>query len=257
MARYDAIQDRLPVVYGVGESRPGRPRPPRPPAQAQARQLKAYLTLFDQILANEFDQLAHAKDLLSWVSSSSRTYFAQPLDDGRLGLDEIRVRARRPVEELTEGPADVGYARRNRFLDHLLARFGETLTDGPLRAWLHRPQAIAEIPPGPAGVDCHQAGGGRGRAFDYTQPSWGNDNVSGPGDAGRRRKLCLARRRPAAPWPSSPPRTWRGFHLLEHHPAPPAGRRTCPIGTPRRWSLGQADARRSPAPHPATPIPGR
>ena len=49
--------------------------------KARARQLKGYLMMFDQLLASEFAQLAHVKDLFSFDEASTRTYFSQVVDD--------------------------------------------------------------------------------------------------------------------------------------------------------------------------------
>src|SRR3546814_10587104 len=48
--------------------------------KAQVKQLKAYLRFFDQLLANFFSQLAHAKDLFSLDTGLRQTYFGQYLD---------------------------------------------------------------------------------------------------------------------------------------------------------------------------------
>ena len=63
VSRYRSFQHQFPACYGIGHV--GLPASATPRRKAQARQLKAYLTLFDQILANQFAQLAHAKDLFS------------------------------------------------------------------------------------------------------------------------------------------------------------------------------------------------
>jgi hypothetical protein len=128
LARYHSIQRQLPAAYGVGllglpASAPARRR-------AQARQLEAYLLIFDQLLANGFAQLAQAHELLS-PGAGTRTYFAQPVDDPPLSFDELLTEPRasfggwldREIE-----PVDP-LERRKRFLAHLLARFGEQLGD--------------------------------------------------------------------------------------------------------------------------------
>ena len=87
--------------------------------------------LFDQLLASQFAQLTHVKDLFSF-ERPARTYFSQVVDDATLRLDEIRA------SDLSDPPGargrvteDPGAAltRKNRFLNHLLARFSEQFTD--------------------------------------------------------------------------------------------------------------------------------
>lgn len=145
LARYSSIQHQLPAVYGVGLI--GLPADAPASRRAQARQLEAYLLVFDQLLANAFAQLAHARDLLSPGSGPSPTYFAAPVEDPRLRLDELLVQAPAPhrawlaasvtpagpiagspkLQQLTNALAETD--RHKRFLAHLLARFGEQLGD--------------------------------------------------------------------------------------------------------------------------------
>jgi hypothetical protein len=78
---YFSIQNTLPDVYAVG---PNSIKPSDPPlVKAQSNQLKGYLTLFDQVLANQFSQLANLHNLFSFKNSTTGTpsdlhaYFAK------------------------------------------------------------------------------------------------------------------------------------------------------------------------------------
>ena len=86
---YYALQHQFPAVYGIGAL--GLPASATPQRQAQAKQLKAYLMFFDQLLANYFAQLAHVKELFAFSGNTAHTYVAHMLDDPTLGVDEIRV----------------------------------------------------------------------------------------------------------------------------------------------------------------------
>lgn len=135
-----SLEHQFPSVYGIGAA--GLPDSATPERQAQARQLKAYLLFYDQLLANCFAQLAHAGELFSFDEDSLQTYFSQAVEDPGLRLDELRKTSleehRRQLQKITENPlasteVDCGlHARLNRFLNHLLARFGEQLTDYPV-----------------------------------------------------------------------------------------------------------------------------
>jgi hypothetical protein len=149
VTRHRSIQYQLPAAYGVGAL--GLPSSAPPERRAQARQLAAYLLIFDQLFANAVAQLSHAQELLSPGESASQTYFALPVDDDRLGLDELR--AQDPAAyaawlddtiETGDPPKPSGSAeelsrrkerhrrlleRHKRFLAHLLARFAEELGD--------------------------------------------------------------------------------------------------------------------------------
>jgi hypothetical protein len=129
LARHHSIRRQLPAAYGVGPL--GLPNSAPASRHAQARQLEAYLLIFDQLLANDFAQLAHAHELLSPDEGGTRTYFAQPVDDPPLtttallhgSLDDQRAWLDAAIE-----PGDP-LERRKRFLAHLLARFAEQLGD--------------------------------------------------------------------------------------------------------------------------------
>lgn len=133
LARYRSIQHDFPAVYGIGAL--GLPGPASATRQAQARQLEAYLLIFDQLLANQFAQLAHARELLSPDVGSTPTYHAQPVVDPSLRLPALL--RKKPGEqpawlaELIErvSAGDDPHGRRKRFLAHLLARHAEQIGD--------------------------------------------------------------------------------------------------------------------------------
>ncbi|MBL8473301.1 MAG: hypothetical protein JNM98_16000 [Rhodocyclaceae bacterium] len=136
VGNYYSIQHHFPENYGLGER--GLPPEANDLRRAQLRQLQAYLLLFDQLLANQHAQLAHLGDLLGFAGNAPQTYFAGDMDDASLGLDPVWRRADRGeraarlariVEAPAAGDMELGaapdWARKNRLLDHLLARFAE------------------------------------------------------------------------------------------------------------------------------------
>jgi hypothetical protein len=123
--QYHAIQHQFPANYGIGAL--GLSSSASPRRQAQAKQLKAYLLFFDQLLADHFAQLANAGTLFSTENLQAPTYFTQPITDPTLGIADIL-----PPPDPTNPPPPASVAdlqRRNRFLNHLLARFAEEFTD--------------------------------------------------------------------------------------------------------------------------------
>jgi hypothetical protein len=121
---YTPVQYGFPLVYGIGEV--GL----RPSAsalrQAQAKQLKAYLMVFEQLLGNSLAQLAHTADLFSLDPSVSRSYFVKEFNEQLLkGFDDIQNGLTKTSVEAIAETREEFEDRRNRFLDHLLARFGE------------------------------------------------------------------------------------------------------------------------------------
>ena len=99
--------------------------------KAKVMQLRAFLLFFDQILCNSFKQLSEFGKLLSF-DSIQQTYFNQlseTLDAVKsLLTDDSPSEYLEKINEYSENKY-VFQRRRNRFLDHLLARFGEEYYD--------------------------------------------------------------------------------------------------------------------------------
>jgi hypothetical protein len=126
---YHPIQHSFPLTYGIGPA--GLPATATPQRRAQATQLKGYLMVYEQLLRNGYAQLAHLGDLFSLDPTIGATYFCGLFDDAPIASYDDLVDAsldagalQRLVETSTEF-----LERRNRFLDHLLARFGEGFGD--------------------------------------------------------------------------------------------------------------------------------
>jgi len=138
---YYSIQNQFPVSYGIGEG--GVPHSPSIKRKAQAKQLKGYLMLFEQVLANYLAQLANGQKLLAIRSNISQTYFYQYLDtvpDAK-PLFKEEDKLAKGSEQLTDyykgltaliERGDDFNDRRNRFLDYLLAVHGEEFSQNSL-----------------------------------------------------------------------------------------------------------------------------
>ncbi|MCP4661116.1 MAG: hypothetical protein GY856_37415, partial [bacterium] len=175
---YLPVEHQFPALYGIGEM--GLPASASPERKARARQLRAYLTFFDQLLANLFAQLAHARDLYSFHGENLRTYFERAIEGSGLAPDRLR--------EITAGPDSP--ERKNRFLNHLLARFAERFTDYSLALFDAMPAAVSEAEKSDSQSEklardkqaflqrYPRISAGRGTGFDYLRP-WGEGNVSG------------------------------------------------------------------------------
>ncbi|MCY1268270.1 hypothetical protein D9M70_167310 [compost metagenome] len=129
-----SVQHDFPATYKIGAARISPTE--EAPRIAQARQLKGYLTFFDQMLADYLGQLANLRRLYSLDKTLDRTWFSPRLSgiagslgdfdseffiDASLADDLTRVR----LSETEEGFLE----RRNRVLDHLIARFAERFAD--------------------------------------------------------------------------------------------------------------------------------
>lgn len=135
-----SIQDEFPINYGVGKNTLSDKVSEK--RKAQVKQLKGYLHFYDQILADFFKQLHHAKDLLD-VGTLGQSYFTGFLDKNPLTGDVFYNKdlyAPDLEAQLTASSSDtyditlyenkkLFYDRRNRALDHLIARFGESFNE--------------------------------------------------------------------------------------------------------------------------------
>jgi len=180
--QYTPVQYGFPLTYGIGSH--GLPSHASPLRRAQAKQLKAYLMVFEQFIGNAFTQLAHTADLFSLDPAVKRTYFAREFSEALLqGYTDITSGLNQAViDGMTETEPQF-HERRNRFLDHLMARFGEqfveyamllTNLDGKQRA-LDRLIAdkIAFLKVYP------QISRNKARAFDYTRDPCSPENIPG------------------------------------------------------------------------------
>jgi len=144
IATFFSIQNEFPETYGLraGEivSSATALR------KAQAKQLKAYLLFFEQLLANYCQQLDRVQDLFSIRSDIDRSYSFQALYDvpdiknlyqaflqsnPAVNWEQFTARSNgyiKALDDLTEN-RDTFLRRRNQFIDHLLSRFSESFSD--------------------------------------------------------------------------------------------------------------------------------
>ncbi len=240
---YFSIQDDFPLTYGIGNK--GIPGLVTGKRKAQAKQLKAYLLFFDQLLANYLSQLYHVKSLFSYSTKVDKTYFYKVLynlpgnfafsagnkvqsvlfNDEQLPLiyhlikdfvdkNNPNVKPAINLDDYNtfktewidykkksgfESPADTHFVknlaeivedpytfekRRNCFLDHVAARFGEQFSDYVLLMYsLDSKKAPREL------IDDKTAllqeypvlSSERAKAFNYKDELtiWNSNNVAG------------------------------------------------------------------------------
>ena len=87
LSKYSSIQKQLPQIYGIGEE--GLPLPALPAREGAAKQLKAYLLFFEQILSNQHAQLEHFKDLFAYDQLPVNSHFVQLLTDSVPRIDQV------------------------------------------------------------------------------------------------------------------------------------------------------------------------
>jgi hypothetical protein len=189
---YVSTQDEFPLVYGIGPE--GLSDAETDLRKAQAKQLKGFLMFFDQLLADYLSQLANVKELFSMNEERDaygnfivdKSYFSQSLVPSVTDANSLLVNATLYpdyLQQITEDPT-LFDQRRNKFLDHLLARFSEQFSDyallvykltgkkAPKELLIDKLEVLNAYP---------EISGGRFKAFDYESPCdlWSVDNVSG------------------------------------------------------------------------------
>ncbi|MBG6132805.1 hypothetical protein IWQ47_004365 [Aquimarina sp. EL_43] len=122
------LQYSLPETYGVGIH--GLKEPSTIQRKAQAKQLKAYLLLFEHLFSVYLKQLERFKDILSINPTISKSYFASLFSEKEMkGVSDLYVNIDDSgFHDLLENRSQF-LDRRNGFLDHLLARFSESFSE--------------------------------------------------------------------------------------------------------------------------------
>ncbi|GGC76653.1 hypothetical protein [Undibacterium terreum] len=135
LGEYSSIGEHTPDIYGINHY--GVPKSDPPEVHARARQLKAYLYPFEQMMANYLASLQGLKELYSISDTLDKTYFAQFLRDSEVPNLEILYQ-----ENATPGEVDAVLHeqdtftdRRNRVLDSLLAMYGEVFPADRMRRY--------------------------------------------------------------------------------------------------------------------------
>ncbi|MEW6428991.1 MAG: diguanylate cyclase [Thermodesulfobacteriota bacterium] len=184
-ADYSSFQNHFPAIYGLDDN--GLPPGATPARKAQALQLKGYLLFFDQLLADYLMQLRELGRLFSIDPARNRTYFHQAVTSFRDWQKLIGADGAAFVELLDNVVEDQSsdLDRRNRFLDHLIARFAESFADfahvmhsafhtGDAALAAYKSNLLAEYPTlsRDRGLACNYA---LGRDEDL----WNSTNVSG------------------------------------------------------------------------------
>jgi uncharacterized protein len=181
-AAYYSFQNHFPELYGL--SRNGLNGTATLKRKALAYQLKGYLLFFDQLMANYFAQLSHVKDLLSADPGLGQVYFTQVVDSF---VDFPKLYPASPQTALDGimDDKDLFAERRNRFLDHLIARFAEQFADFAHVAYA----TLGSTPKDMIAIKCaflkdypaHSSE--RALAYNYTLQKppdlWNSDNISG------------------------------------------------------------------------------
>lgn len=123
---YYSFQNHFPPVYGIGQQ--GLPTTADALRQAQARQLKAYLLHFDQLMANYLRELKEAAGLLALGTDTATAFFAQKVTT-LAGVDDLYLDPGNVAAQLEqEMNGSRAFPVRHALLDHMIARFAENFS---------------------------------------------------------------------------------------------------------------------------------
>ena len=131
-SEYFSIQNHFPLNYGINAF--GIPDSADDDVKARARQLKSYLLVFEQLLANFLGNLDALPELFSLRNGSRKSYAFESLQAAQINdLEALYTKnTEERFDQLIEG-FDNYHHRKSRLLDHLLALYGERFSQNSLR----------------------------------------------------------------------------------------------------------------------------
>jgi hypothetical protein len=204
---YYPVTFSLPMCYGVSE-RAGLPGNADDKRKAQAWQLRGYLLFFEQLLLNHQVQLNHLRDIYTMDDSVHKTSFTKPLAEfsgpdeyysqkkllegllvdfgnhGSAHFDLVLKDFAHVLQSIVE-PVELFHQRRNRFLNHFLARFSEDLSEYEnINRWLVPEKVDERLIKDKTAIlkngEYYKISSNRGKGYDYTKADcWDTSNVSG------------------------------------------------------------------------------
>lgn len=178
LGSYYSIQHQFPQTYGLGQygvALAGGGGPAQKQRLMQARQLKAYLLFFEQVLADCFSQVGNLWQLFALDPALQSSYFARPLVDAKVdqaappNVLEWDLLARGPAAAPAPAQHFVVYLTAGPGHPEILMRSREVATLAQARALRHqtielgshsRHYRVAELLPGQYQVILEQRHGG-------------------------------------------------------------------------------------------------
>ncbi|GGI52859.1 hypothetical protein [Oxalicibacterium solurbis] len=185
LADYYSVQHHFPAIYGI--NRHGVPDSAPARRKAEAAQLKAYLYLPEQLMADYLQNLQEMRRMFSIEDGMRQSYFTQYIgNDSLSGIEALYAQDRAHTTEALAAVRrqhDNAADRRSRALDYMLAIYGEQFTQKSLNRFSYeseaqRPWWLAEkklaFLKNIVDISARRATG-----FDYLRPAWESDNIAG------------------------------------------------------------------------------
>ncbi|MFN8395492.1 MAG: hypothetical protein U0176_12690 [Bacteroidia bacterium] len=132
---YYSVREEFPEAWGIGSA--GLPTAATAERINQAEQLKGYLLHFEQMLCLYLSQLRHVKHLLAVGAAPSLPTYMHRVALEVMGLEALQLNPGEYPSRLAEmvETEDSRIERRERLLDHLLARFQTSLAEAAALSW--------------------------------------------------------------------------------------------------------------------------
>ena len=179
---YLSIGEHSPAIYGINHY--GVPNSEPPAVHARARQLKAYLYPFEQLMANYLASLQGVRQLYSLDENLQESYFAQFLQAPHIPNIELLYTEQANPQQIKQilQTQDNFSDRRNRVLDTLLAIYGEDFPSEGMRRFNVYNQEDSAQQAIRGKIKLLKAlcflSSNRGGAFDLSQPYWHAHNYA-------------------------------------------------------------------------------
>lgn len=189
LEQYYSIQNELPSIYGLKNGE--LPIDSNVKRISQMKQLKAYLSIFEQIMADHLSQLANVRNVFSIDREIDKTFYRQlPIDIPNISsilqkedLGDYINNLNRESES-----SEKFFLRRNQIISHMLSRFGEVFDVtilGKLKQAFSPELPEPEIQKALLNSKLQYAenmvamGRDRIKGFNYTKKTWETQNISG------------------------------------------------------------------------------
>lgn len=198
LQNYYSIQNHFPAIYGINKY--GIPRSKPNEIKAKAKQLKAYLFPYEQLMANYLKNLQEIPSLFSLDDTLKQSYFSQFLGNNNIpDIEALYVGEKDQMQPLI---ADIlahydDYGdRRSRVLDTLLAIHGEQFTQKSLQRFNHYHKTDANdwiIENKISFLKCiKQTSRDRAKGLDYLNPSFSTEeSMQTENSAGIHKKIGI------------------------------------------------------------------
>lgn len=182
LACYASIQEHFPAIYGINRHGVSSESTE---VVAQTRQLKSYLLIFEQVMANFTATCARLRTLYSVDISQRQTYAYQVIHEDEVA-DINLLYPEKPGEVIAEilSKYDDYFERKGRVLDYLLALYGQKFTQKNLAYfnYYYRDDELKEVIVKNK-IACLESiiqfERDRASGLNKTRPVWNTNNVSG------------------------------------------------------------------------------